>query len=126
MFGMLKSAHPHHPLFSIQLLFKTFKTLFQVSQSYRKRPSPTVRQDVATPIEKGAGFLHFVVASMETDEEHKLMIHPHLVQPVEKWGGGSAGCGGLDKPSRSTIDMRLMAQYHLKPFPHCQRQALVK
>ena len=39
------------------------------------------------------------------------MIHPHLVQPVEKWGGGSAGCGGLDKPSRSTIDMRLMAQY---------------
>ena len=50
------------------------------------------------------------------------------VQPIENWGGGSAGCSGLDRnragaPKGYAIEL---AQYHLEPFPHCQRQALVK
>ena len=47
------------------------------------------------------------------------------MQPIEKWGGGSAGCSGLDRnragaPKGYAIEL---AQYHLEPFPHCQRQA---
>ena len=57
--------------------------------------------------------------------ERRRMIHPHWAQLIEKWGGGSAGCSGLNRAGAQSICDNV-AQYHLRPLPHCQRQALVK